>query len=370
MITKRQIEKTLDTFESEIVTLSATRDKLDEDLQFPYALFFKSSVRYVDTIRQFLREYRPRAISFAPRKNPKPIKLSKKDRRILRGIYSYEGLLSLRQIRQLYYRHCKSSSSWPEHRIQALFDNRYLNLYDASNVNGHNLGEVLVTLAIKGAQEVANDLHATWSTFTWLKKPRWLHLAHDIVLNDFRFDVEQAATVSPKLTLHQWTSEFELRNVRPRILGRLDGFFILRRSVAGNPNLLEQLALHLEIDRGNHRPHKFIKQKVKPTIGYIGSSDYRKVFGVSAGTCLVVTTTAARLAKFKAATERLGGAGLFYFTTFDQVSVDSVLANPIWHLAGSKRLFSVEDLPLSPVDAGVLDDVAGARAELQGGLFN
>lgn len=369
MITKKQIVKTLDTFESEIVTLSATRDKLNEELQFPYALFFKSSARYVDTIRQFLREYRPRAISFSPRKNPKPVKLSKNDMRILKGIFSYEGVLTLRQIRHLYYRHSKSTSSWPEQRIQALFDNRFLNLWDASNVNGSNLGEVLATLTVTGAHKVAEHLQADWSNFNWLKKPRWLHLLHDISLNDFRIAVEQASTLSTNMNMHHWISEFELRNTRPRIPGRLDGFFILLRSVSGSPNILEQLALHPEIDLGNHRPHKFIEKKVKPAIDYIGSSDYRKVFGVSAGTIIVVTTTPARLANLKAATERVGGAGLFYFTTFDKVSVDSVLEKPIWHLSGSKKLFSIEDLPLSPVDAGVLNDVASQGSGPQASLF-
>jgi hypothetical protein len=111
----------------------------------------------------------------------------------------------------------------------------------------------------------------------------------------------------------------------------------------------------------NHPLNRFVKRKVKPALTFFGSAEYKHAFGVPYGTCFVITTGQGRLANLKAKTEEAGGNGSFYFTTFDEVSEETVLARPIWQLAGSNKLFSIATMPLSPLEAGVLHHPASAR---------
>jgi len=296
---------------------------------------------------------------FTRLKNPPRVYPTKSTEAVLAGIHDHEGVMSLEQITRRFFPGC--SSTWPWQRMTALYDNHYVGKHDASIVNGERLGAIVFTLLPRGAVLAARAKGVWWPSFRWRTKPKWISLSHDLAINDFRISVTEAAIASPSINLHHWISEYELSKAHPRIPGRLDGFFVLHRSSLTHPGWTDQLVLLPEIDKGNHPIGRFIRRKVKPSIGYIGSSAYQKLFKVSSGTVLVVTTGPRRLANLKAATERAGGAGLFYFTTFEQLSADTVLAKPVWQLAGSRRLFSIEELPLSPVDAGVLDEVPGLR---------
>ena len=104
-----------------------------------------------------------------------------------------------------------------------------------------------------------------------------------------------------------------------------------------------------------------MKRKVKPILKYFGSDAYEKQFGVQDGVCLFVTTSERRLQNLKKTIEQSGGEGLFYLTTSDLVSADTILTKPIWQLAGSDYIFSIEKMPLSPVDVGVLNNATSTR---------
>jgi hypothetical protein len=80
---------------------------------------------------------------------------------------------------------------------------------------------------------------------------------------------------------------------------------------------------------------------------FMGSNEYERLFGISSGAHFVITTGMKRLANLKEKTEEAGGAGRFYFTTFDQVS-EGVLTAPIWQMAGSDEFLSIKDMPLKP----------------------
>ena len=112
-------------------------------------------------------------------------------------------------------------------------------------------------------------------------------------------------------------------------------FFVLRMMV------MEELAFLLEIDMGTEDNRRFAREKVRPGVAYLKSEDYRARFGVDYGRWLVVTTSQTRLDNMKNQTNHVGGSGLFYFTTFDKVSLETVLIRPIWQLAGSDEVRSI-----------------------------
>jgi len=275
--------------------------------------------------------------------------------------------MSHSQIVRLCFPGC--TSTWPFERMQHYFDHRLVNKFDAYNVNGHQLGEIIYTLDRTGAFMAARNNRIEWSEFKWRKHPRWLTLIHDLAINEFRLDVVEACHLYPSFSVERWSSEYELSQVSPRIPGRLDSFFILQRESQVQPKRIEQLALHMEIDTGNHPLNRLMRRKVKPILKYFGSDKYMNQFGVRDGVCLFVTTSKERIQNLKRAIEDCGGAGLFYLTTSESVSADSVLTQPIWHLAGSDYVFSIDTMPLSPIAAGVLNDTTSMRPAIQESLF-
>ena len=302
---------------------------------------------------------KPCSCNFVPDKTTK---------RILISIHAYEGVMTQNQINRLCFPGLKSPS-WPLQQMQHYYDHKLVKKHDAYNVNGRYLKEIIYTLETKGAMIAAREEKIDWSALKWRKSPRWITLIHDLTINDIHLSFVEACQNHDAFSLERWVSEYELSQVSPRIPGRLDGFFILRRKNVNQSGRIEQLALHLEIDTGNHPINRLLGRKVKPILKYFGSAKYVNHFGVQDGACLFVTTSEKRLRNVKKAIEESGGAGLFYLTTLDAISSDTVLTKPIWMLTGSDYLFSIENIPLSPVEAGVLNDATNPRLVVQERLF-
>jgi hypothetical protein len=68
-------------------------------------------------------------------------------------------------------------------------------------------------------------------------------------------------------------------------------------------------------------------------------SPYAQRFGTSRLRILTVTTGQTWLGNLKRITKQAGGRGRFWFTTFDQVTPETVLTEPIWQKAGQDGLF-------------------------------
>jgi hypothetical protein len=277
-------------------------------------------------------------------KNPRKLVPTEATTELLLAIYHHEGILSQRQILKNFFP--GKTKSWPEARLQHYFDHRLLNKFNAEWVNGEHLKETVYTLGTIGARYLAHYLEVDFTSFTWRNKPRWMTLAHDIKLNDLRLAVTAEAKRLKGFELVRWLSEFELHQ-NHKIPGRPDGFCLLRRTSPTAEGQLEELALLVEIDNATHPLRRFIQRKVKPALKFIGSAEYERIFGVPGGAYFVATTGLKRLANLKSQTEQAGGAGRFYFTTFDQIE-KGVLDRPIWQMAGSDEQLSIQEMPLKP----------------------
>jgi hypothetical protein len=82
---------------------------------------------------------------------------------------------------------------------------------------------------------------------------------------------------------------------------------------------------------------KRFKNKVSAYIIYKTEGYYEKRFGTASLRVLTVTTSQRRLRNLKRATERAEGRSLFWFTTFEALSAESIVGS-VWHTAGREEV--------------------------------
>jgi hypothetical protein len=276
-------------------------------------------------------------------KHPTPIRLTERDHKILETLHVFDGMLSLTQVDQLFF--AGRGTTQPRARMRALFENGYVNMPASSDVHKVPLGETIYWLDQRGAEVVAGLHGEPLKAFKWREKPRWSLIAHDLKVNDFRLMVMAACEAAPTLTLHRWMPESEFWSYPDRVTYkdhtgasrtrqvRPDGFFTIRRPAPTHPGKLEEFAFLLEIDMSTEDNPRFAREKVRPGVAYLKSDAYQERFGLRYGRWLVVTTGERRRDNMRSHTRGAGGKGLFYFTTFDQLSAETVLIEPIWLMA-------------------------------------
>ncbi len=264
----------------------------------------------------------------------------------MESIHAYDGMMSLSQIDQLFF--SGNGRTQPRHRMRCLYNHGYVNMPSAKTIHQIPYGVTLYWLNTKGAAVVAALQGKSLKGFRWRKIPRYSQVTHDLAVNDFRIQVGNASQRQQDMTLLDWQPEGEFlsypdmvqyqlpngshkrRQIRP------DGFFTLEHRQHHSP-----FAFLLEIDMSTEHNPRFGREKVIPGVAYLKSEAFHQRFGLRYGRFLVVTTGERRMHNLKAQTERVGGQGLFYFTTFDQVTNNTVLNSPIWYLAGEEQPRSI-----------------------------
>lgn len=269
------------------------------------------------------------------------LSLTSRDVRILETIYAYDGMMNREQIDRLFF--SGQGRSQVRSRLTALCRAGYLQTFNHLTLHDVPFGEVIYLLDKRGAKEVAALNSQPFKQFPWRKQPRLSQIRHDLKVNDVRLRFCQAAQQTPELTLNEWIpeGEFLIRSDKisyPNAKGqkqsrliRPDGFFTVQKQSKSG-----LLAFLLEVDMGTEDNPRFAREKVRPGVAYLKSEAYRQRFGLGYGRWLVITTGDRRLHNMKAQTERVGGAGLFYFTTFAALTQESALQAPIWFLAGKR----------------------------------
>jgi len=269
-------------------------------------------------------------------KNPPPMRLTERDGWILEAIHAFDGMLADYQIQRLFF----TGRRRMQERMSLLFQHGYVSRPNRRQRAAQPC--MVYWLAKRGAEHVAGLSGLMVTEIGWRKKPRWIQLTHDLAINDFRLDVMEACDLVPELELEQWVPEGAFRVFRDRVEFqgvdgkravrevRPDSLFVIRSSNYRSRFLLE-------IDRAKEDNPRFVEEKVLPGLAYLRSESYERRFGHKSGRWLVVTTGEDRVANMKRQTEVAAGrdADVFYFTTFEQVTPEKVLINPIWEPAGS-----------------------------------
>ena len=189
----------------------------------------------------------------------------------------------------------------------------------------------------------------------WLREPRWLQLAHDLAVVDFRLAVEKAVSELPTLSLEEWRHESEFRSVGETIEYKLrgedgmvkqvkkrvypDSYFVVVDKQRLAQGLLARARFLLELDNATHPNTRFGREKVAPGLAYIKSPEYKARFGDNSGRWLVVTTGRIRVRNLMRQTQQAGRteARIFLFTTFDQLKTGNILTEPVWWQVGREE---------------------------------
>jgi hypothetical protein len=264
-------------------------------------------------------------------RNPPNFRLTERDKRILEAIHAFDGLLSFSQIKRLFF----SGKSQAELRLRLLYQHGFVNRLD--RLQRLRAPEMVYWLDKKGAEWVASAQGVELSEFPWRKELRWFQIEHDLAVNDFRLCLGQAVQAHPQVRLESWVPETEFRAYPDRIIYEHNGAR-LKRSMRPDGYFMLATQQHrirylLEIDRSTEDNPRFLRDKILPGLAYIKSPAYEERFGHRSGRWLVVTTGERRLRNMLRQAQNAGAKGVFFFTTFDQVTVETLLFAPIWQRA-------------------------------------
>ena len=264
------------------------------------------------------------------------MRLTERDQRILEAVYAYDGMLGVSQIQRKFF----TGESQAKHRLKLLYQNKYLNR--PSIDQRRRMPEMIYWLDKQGAQIVASRNGTPFRDFSWRKQPRWFQVEHDLAVNDFRLNMEQACKEDFDIHLEIWVPEFEFwsypdkvcytyqerehtRNIRP------DGYFMLSTSE-------HYLRYLLEIDRSTEDNPRFYREKILPGLAYLKTDAYKQRFGHRSGRWLVVTTGERRLKNMLRQAKRAKTKGIFFFTTYDRLTPETVLHAPVWQREDREEL--------------------------------
>lgn len=257
------------------------------------------------------------------------MRFTERDKLILEAVHAYDGMLGFAQLQRMFF----TGESQTKQRLKLLYQHKYLNR--PNKEQRRRLPQMIYWLDKRGAEFVASLNGNALREFPWRKQPRWFQAEHDLAVNDFRLDMEDACKDDPDIHLETWTPESEFwaypdkvsytyqdrkqtRNIRP------DGYFML----ATQKHYIRYL---LEIDRSTEDNPRFFREKILPGLAYIKTENYEQRFGHRSGRWLVVTTGERRLKNMIRQAKSANAKGLFYFTTYGQITPETILRGPIWH---------------------------------------
>jgi len=260
--------------------------------------------------------------------------LMPRDLEVLRAVYEYR-VLTHTQLTQLVFGN--NHPSIATKRLYTLFHNGYLERLFLPVRGGVAVSPTLYLLGEKGAQELSLSGH--YLNFYWAKdhlKVGTLFLSHALAISEFRLKITLACRAE-KIPILEWRGERELKKDYDRVTVTSptgstrtipiipDSYFVLQ-TPHGKRHFV------LELDRGTMEGKRF-RAKVEGYTEYFKSGAYKERFGTKSLRVLTVTESQRRMKNLKAITERAGGKSRFWFTSLEAISAESVLLQPVWHVA-------------------------------------
>jgi hypothetical protein len=263
--------------------------------------------------------------------NPPAMRLTERDRRIIEAIHAYDGIMSFSQIQRLFF----TGKSQAEERLKLLYQNQYLNRPDQNR--RRHISEMIYWLDLRGAELIASLQGIPLREFGWRQEPRWFQVDHDLAVNDIRLTLRESVQLNNSIMMESWIPESEFWAYPDKITYAYNGHAIQRKIIPDGFFVLSYAKLRirylLEVDRSTEDNPRFLREKILPGLAYLKTKEYENRFGHRSGRWIVVTTGERRLRNMLQQARRAGAEGLFYFTTFAQVSKDTFLSAPIWHRA-------------------------------------
>ncbi len=270
--------------------------------------------------------------------------LTTRDLDILRALNRYRYLRT-GQVQRLCFPNCRSIQS-ARRRLKYLFHNRYVGRITPYIQIGQGSCEVAYYLEKEG-RKLLESQGETLSTFSSKHQVRPIFLQHALDVSEFRLCTEQALTHHPTIALRRFVADFELRHHTKNAVGKHryrlydeiqhptsrqnytvypDAMFILQ----GKDALAEHQRLYfVEIDRGTEAL-KVIRDKLIGYNLYHQHGTYQKFGRFNGFRLLFQTKSQKRLDNLMTLLDGFEGADLVWFTSYDTVTPQSLLSQPIW----------------------------------------
>jgi hypothetical protein len=210
---------------------------------------------------------------------------------------------------------------------------------------------LIYTLTKSGALLVANSLGMTLGELGWRPADdvTFLFLGHILALVEYKLALAQAC-LAKGIRLSEWVGDKSLRRDPAKITLTSDAGEQTQVSIVPDAYYLLELegglslSCCLEIDRGTSTVEtskwqaKSWRRKVMAYQALQQQENSTNDWSAPGFAVTTVTTSPTRMAHLQSICEDAGGGNHFWFTTFDQVSASTILAELIWQVAGKGNM--------------------------------
>jgi hypothetical protein len=286
------------------------------------------------------------------------LRLTKRDIQIINACYEYRALTTIQIQKLIFDQGEQVSQQRCQHRLKLLFHHGYLHRDEQPTKLSDGRRPLIYFLDRKGAQLLAGYLSLPVSELDWDLKDTvagasHLFIDHLLKTNDVRIAIT-LATQKENATIEQWIDDKTLRSRQMKDYVTLLDAKQNERKMAIVPDGYFHLAI------GERESHHFLEtdmctvvglstksgrrdwaKKIRSYLAYHESRQFQERYHVSSFRVLTVTTGERRLANLKKITEEAGGKSRFWFTTFEQLTSDTALSQPIWQIAGREGEYSL-----------------------------
>ncbi len=284
------------------------------------------------------------------------IRLTLRDIAIILAVYVCRALTT-DQIRERFFAGSRVAC---QQRLKLLFHHEYLHRDEQPTKLHEGRQPLIYFLDKRGAEVLADYMGIETEELDWRPRDNVSgagnqFLAHLLKTNDVRLAIEQAVDNTDYSVL-QWLDERELRR-RQRTTqvtvklstGRTqkvavvpDGYFALQTN-RGIDHYFIEIDLRTTIGMSSSSGRRDWVRRVKAYEAFHSSGLFKSRYQAEHFRVLTVTTGPRRLANLEEITEKAGlrmlapdvrGENRFWYTTFDELNSETVLASPIWQVAG------------------------------------
>ena len=287
------------------------------------------------------------------------LRLTQRDIALIDACYSYRALTTP-QMQQLFFKHSSTRGQLVQcqYRLKLLYHHGYLYRDEQPTKLSEGRRSLVYFLDRRGAALLAECLNIDVSDLDWHPKNNaagasHLFLEHLLKTNDIRIALTLAAE-QEEFSLERWLDDKTLKSRQLKEYVKIkdakgheqraavipDGYFCLSQGQYQYHHFLEA-DLRTVIGRSSKSGRRDWARKIRTYLAYHENGQFQKRYHAPSFRVLTVTTGERRLENLKRITEAAGGKSRFWFTTFDRLSAETMLSQPIWQIAGREGEFSL-----------------------------
>ena len=280
-------------------------------------------------------------------------RITKRDKEMIKAVYTMRALTTPQIAIFLHPPDSgkvrRTTTSRVRHRLKLLFHYGYLCRLEQATKLSEGKKPLVYLLDKKAIPLLAHVYGVFEEEIDWSPRDNKIaqrFIDHLLAMNDVRIAIE-LGTGKQGYQLERWIDEKTLksREMKDSVeiqgpKGQIekativpDGYFTLTDGEYDYHNMLE-IDMGTETGISDKFNRRTFARKMRSYLAYYSSGKYTEKYGADAMRVLTVTTSQERMKNLKKIAERLDGESVFWFTTFCQITPETVLTEPIWSVAG------------------------------------